>query len=60
MDIYKPDLALNNLKWLICQKTQPTQTKYILFTKPSAREGSDTRSIFKRSLTAFNSEFSFS
>ena len=27
---------------------------------PSAREGYDTRSIFKRSLTGFNSEFSFS
>ena len=27
---------------------------------PSARAGYDTRSIFKRSLTGFNSEFSFS
>ena len=32
----------------------------ILFTNPSAREGYDTRSIFKRSLTGLNSEFSFS
>ena len=32
----------------------------ILFTNPSARAGYDTRSIFKRSLTGFNSEFSFS
>ena len=32
----------------------------ILFTNPSARAGYDTRSIFKRSLTDFNSEFSFS
>ena len=32
----------------------------ILFTNPSARVGYDTRSIFKRSLTGFNSEFSFS
>ena len=32
----------------------------ILFTKPSARAGYDTRSIFKRSLTGLNSEFSFS
>ena len=31
-----------------------------LFTTPSARAGYDTRSIFKRSLTSFNSEFSFS
>ena len=33
---------------------------FILFTNPSAREGYDARSIFKRSLTGFNSEFSFS
>ena len=32
----------------------------ILFTNPSARSGYDTRSIFKRSLTGLNSEFSFS
>ena len=25
--MYKEDLALNNLQWLICHKTQPTQTK---------------------------------
>ena len=31
-----------------------------IFTNPSARAGYDTRSIFKRSLTSFNSEFSFS
>ena len=31
-----------------------------IFTKPSARTGYDTRSIFKRRLTALNSEFSFS
>ena len=32
----------------------------ILFTNPSARAGYDTTSIFKRSLTGLNSEFSFS
>ena len=32
----------------------------ILFTNPSARAGYDTRSIFKRSLTGFNLEFSLS
>ena len=32
----------------------------ILFTNLSARAGYDTRSIFKRSLTGLNSEFSFS
>ena len=31
-----------------------------IFTNPSARTGYDTRSIFKRSLTGLNSEFSFS
>ena len=31
-----------------------------IFTNLSAREGYDTRSIFKRSLTGLNSEFSFS
>ena len=30
-----------------------------IFTNPSARAGYDTRSIFKRSLTGFDSEFSF-
>ena len=37
-----------------------TQLHPILFTNPSARAGYDTRSIFKPSLTRFNSEFSFS
>ena len=32
----------------------------IIFTNPSARAGYDTRSIFKRSLTGLNSEYSFS
>ena len=32
----------------------------ILYTNPSAQAGYDTRSIFKRSLTGLNSEFSFS
>ena len=36
------------------------KTCLILFTNPSARAGYDTRSIFKRSLTGLNSEFSFS
>ena len=33
---------------------------FLLFTNPTARAGYDTRSIFKRSLTGLNSEFSFS
>ena len=31
-----------------------------IYTNPSARAGYDTRSVFKRSLTGLNSEFSFS
>ena len=27
--MYKEDLALNNLQWLICHKTQPNQILYI-------------------------------
>ena len=34
--------------------------RIIIFTNPSAWAGCDTRSIFKRSLKALNSEFSFS
>ena len=33
---------------------------FIIFTNPSTQVGYDTRSIFKRSLTGLNSEFSFS
>ena len=36
------------------------QQPIYIFTDPSARAGYDTRSIFKRSLTGLNSEFSFS
>ena len=39
---------------------QKTFLVLLLFTNPSARAGYDTRSIFKRSLTGLNSEFSFS
>ena len=27
--MYKEDLALNNLQWLICHKTQPNQILYV-------------------------------
>ena len=27
--VYKEDLALNRLKWLICHKTEPKQILYI-------------------------------
>ena len=36
------------------------QNTFTIFTNPSAQAGYDTRSIFKRSLTGLNSEFSFS
>ena len=36
------------------------KTNFTIFTNPSARAGYDTRSIFKRSFTGLNSEFSFS
>ena len=30
--MYKENLALNNIKWLICHKTNPNQTK-LKYTK---------------------------
>ena len=45
---------------LVTQITYRTYKHMIIFTNPSARAGYDTRSIFKRSLTGLNSEFSFS
>ena len=38
----------------------PVVSSVFIFTNPSAWGGYDTRSIFKRSLTGLNSEFSFS
>ena len=29
--MYKEDLALNNLQWLICHKTQPNKIIYIYY-----------------------------
>ena len=31
MNVYEPDLALNNLQWMICHKTKPNQTKSYIF-----------------------------
>ena len=31
MCMYKEDLALNDLQWLICHKTKPNQTKSYIF-----------------------------
>ena len=54
--MYKENLALNNLQWLICHKIKPdqTKTKYIL---PRVEHG--RRSIFKRSTAHLNLEFPF-
>ena len=30
--MYKKNLTLNNLQWLVCHKTQPNQTKPNLFS----------------------------
>ena len=43
-----------------CGSQRGCQQVLVLFTNPTARAGYDTRSIFKRSLTGLNSEFSFS
>ena len=39
---------------------QPARAGYDTYLSNSARAGYDTRSIFKRSFTGLNSEFSFS
>ena len=43
------------MRWTI-----ETNGEWYYLPNPSARAGYDTRSIFKRSLTGLNSEFSFS
>ena len=53
--MYKEDLALNNLQWLICHKTKPNQTKpvkYILWncfkqTLPKYYQTNDQKDLFK-------------
>ena len=52
------ELMLYKFK-LHCNTMKATKN-IIIFTNASARAGYDTRSIFKRSLTGLNSEFSFS
>ena len=49
-----------NLQDIWLQSLSMSFMTVILFTNPSGRAGYDTRSIFKRSLTGLNSEFSFS
>ena len=45
---------------VISQHILSLKNKISIFTNTSARAGYDTRSIFNRSLTGLNSEFSFS
>ena len=48
-------------KWQqVSSSLQDSSQYYAYLPNPSARAGYDTRSIFKRSLTGLNSEFSFS
>ena len=49
-----------NLKGQFKKEQLQWNIEIIIFTNPSARAGYDTRSVFKRSLTGLNSEFSFS
>ena len=51
---------LNVFIWLPRKPKYDTKVGLIIFTNPSARAEYDRRSIFKRSLTGLNSEFSFS
>ena len=48
------------LKVAIFRETFKKCLNIIILTNPSTRAGYDTRSIFKRSLTGLNSEYSFS
>ena len=45
----------------VCERERMSEREreLTIFTNPSARAGYDTRSIFKRSLTGLNLEFSF-
>ena len=47
-------------KWYVMPPCLPLSFIISYLPNPSARAGYDTRSIFKRSLTGLNSEFSFS
>ena len=57
MYMYKEDLALNNLQWLICHKTQPNQTISTLpyFEKKEKRK---KESKMKSSLSEIGKETS--
>ena len=52
--------SLWDLRSLVVTQNPVINQRLTIFTYPSTRVGYDTGSIFKRSLTGFNSEFSFS
>ena len=60
--LYFQNYVIQMLVLMSCTFPRPEFVwfSFIIFTNPSARAGYDTRSIFKRSLTGFNSEYSFS
>ena len=61
-DSRRDNMVNDNSKYSMVNESRKDSSKeyMFLFTNPSARAGYDTRSIFKRSLTGLNSEFSFS
>ena len=52
--------ANSSRNWTRVPTVKCISIEVIIFTNPSTREGYHTRSIFKRTLTGLNSEFSFS
>ena len=61
--IFDQKSKLNHVKWLPNDNGDrhfDCTPKISIFTNPSSQTGYDTRSIFNRSLTGLNSEFSFS
>ena len=57
---YNTEKSAGDLGRFAVTQTSVKDHQLTIFTNPSARAGYDTRSIFKRSLTDLNSEFSFS
>ena len=58
--LFRMQQSLINLRQKNLVQNITLQKEISIFTNPSAWAGYDTRSIFKRSLTGLNSEFSFS
>ena len=56
--MYKEDLALNNLPWLICYKTQPNPTKPNQ-TKPNQTKLNQIKPLFIINMAYFQYETPF-